>query len=147
MLSVFQTDLINHIKTQFAAKEYFGELSDKNRLKMIKNELPMILVDFVDSDSINAYEENAKFNLYMIHATYSKNEGLRSNTKLTLLNFIRSIKRLIAQRTFGNSSPIEIKKTKKLLDAAVDGAYLTVYTMTIVATIYDKEPLEGEIIE
>lgn len=145
MLSAFQTDLIEHINTAYTAKEYFGELSDKNRLKMVKNDLPMILVDFVNSDSNNAYDETATFNLYILHATYSKNEKARSDTKLSLLNLIRSIKRLVVQQSFGNSSPVEIKKTKKMIDAAVDGSYLTVYTMSIEAIVYDTEPLEEEI--
>lgn len=147
MLSVFQTDLIKHINTKYTAKEYFGELADKTRLKLIKNDLPMVLVDFVGADSDGAYEDISTFNLYILHAAYSKNEELRSNTKLALLDYIRSIKRLIAQQSFGNSSPIEIKKTKKMLDAAVDGAYLTVYTMSISATIFDTETLEGETID
>lgn len=147
MLSAFQTDLIEHINTAHTAKEYFGELSDKNRLKMVKNDLPMVLVDFVSSDAEDAYAEAATFNLYILHATYSKNEELRSKTNLSLLDFIHSIKRLIVQQSFGDSSPIEIKKTKKMIDAAVDGAYLSVYIMSITATIYDTQPLEGDITE
>jgi hypothetical protein len=143
MLSAFQTQLIAHINTEHKAKEYFGELSDKNRLKMVKNDLPLVLVDFVSSDAEDAYSEAAAFNLYILHATYSKNEDLRTQTNLSLLDFVHSIKRLIVQQSFADSSPIEIKKTKKMLDAAVDGAYLTVYTMTLKAIIYDTEPLEG----
>jgi len=143
MLSAFQTQLIAHINAAHKAKEYFGELSDKNRLKMVKNDLPMVLVDFVSSDAEDTYSEAATFNLYILHATYSKNEDLRTQTNLSLLDFVRSIKRLIVQQSFADSSPIEIKKTKKMLDAAVDGAYLTVYTMSITAVIYDTENLEG----
>lgn len=147
MLSGFQTQLIGRINEVHVAKEYFGELSDKNRLKMVKNDLPMVLVDFVGSTGDGDYGEDATFNLYLLHATYSKNETLRSATNLSLLDFRRSIKRLIVQQSFGGSSPVEVGKTKKLLDAAVDGAYLTVYTMTVKAVIYDTEPLEGAPVE
>ncbi|DAB30672.1 MAG TPA: hypothetical protein CFH84_02660 [Sulfurimonas sp. UBA12504] len=147
MLSAFQTGLIEHINLTHTCKEYFGELSDKSRLKMVKNDLPMVLVDFVSSDAEDAYAEAATFNLYILHATYSKNEELRSKTNLSLLDFIHSIKRLIVQQSFGYSSPIEIKKTKKMIDAAVDGAYLSVYTMSITATIYDTQPLQEGITE
>lgn len=146
MLSEFQTQLLDHINTTHKAKEYFGELSDKNRLKMVKNNLPMVLVDFVNSDTEDAYSEEATFNLYILHATYSKNEDLRIQTNLSLLDYLHSVKRLLVQQTFGDSSPIEIKKTKKMLDAAVDGAYLTVYIMSITATVYDREPLNEEVL-
>lgn len=148
MLSEFQTQLIGHLNEKgLTTKEYFGELSDKNRLKMVKNELPLILVDFVGSDGGGDYEENVTFNLYLLHATYSKNEKLRTSTNLSLLDFRRTLKRLIVQHSFGNSSPIEVNKTKKLLDAAVDGAYLSVYTMSIKAVVYDTEPLQGAPVE
>ena len=144
MLSAFQSELIELIKTKHNAKEYFGELADKNRLKMVKTDLPMILVDFTESDSHKAHDEDSKFNLYIMHASYSKNEKIRSDTNLSLLDLIRSVKRLIVDKSLSNSSGIEIKKIKKMIDAAIDGAYLTVYTMSITATIYDTEPLDTE---
>lgn len=148
MLSEFQTLLIGHLnEADVTAKEYFGELADTNRLKMVKNDLPMVLVDFVGCDGDGDYDEESTFNLYLLHATYSKNEKLRTATKVSLLEFRRNVKRLVVQQSFGDSSPIKIGKTKKLLDAAVDGAYLTVYTMTITATIYDTEALEGAPVE
>lgn len=143
MLSAFQTELIAHINTAHYAKEYFGEIADRERLKMVKSKLPLVLVDFVGSDGEDAYAEDATFNLYLVHATYSGNETLRANTRISLLDFRRSVKRIVSQQSFGGSGPVEVKKTKKLLDAATDGAYLTVYTMTVRATVYDTEPLEG----
>jgi len=145
MLSTFQTELLKHINTVYKAKEYFGELADKTRLQRVKTDLPIILVDFTGSDSQGTYEEEVSYNLYLIHATYSKNETLRASTHITLLDFIHSVKRLVVENTFGSSSPIEIDKTKKMLDAAIDGAYLTVYTMSIKATVYDTQPLNEDI--
>jgi len=145
MLSTFQTSLIAYLNTTYKAKEYFGELSDKSRLNRVKSDLPIILVDFVESNTQNSYDEEVTFNLYLIHATYSKNESIRANTNLSLLDFVHSVKRLIVEQVFTDSGPIEINKTKKMLDTAVDGAYLTVYTMSIKSIIYDREPLNEDI--
>jgi len=145
MYSSFQKDLIALINTKYKAKEYFGELADKSRLQRVKTDLPIILVDFVQSDSKNSYDEEVSFNLYLIHATFSKNETLRANTNLSLLDFVHSVKRLIVEQTFTDAGPIEIKKTKKMLDAAVEGAYLSVYTMSIKSVLYDREPLNEDI--
>jgi len=145
MYSSFQKDLIALINTKYKAKEYFGELADKSRLQRVKTDLPIILVDFVQSDSKNSYDEEVSFNLYLIHATFSKNETLRANTNLALLDFVHSVKRLIVEQAFTDAGPIEIIKTKKMLDAAVEGAYLSVYTMNIKSVLYDREPLNEDI--
>lgn len=146
MIAVFQNALIKYLKTAgFNTKDYFGEFARPSEAKLLKTFLPGIMVDFVDSKPDGLQRENVTFSLYIVHATYSKQENLRTQTDLTLLDYIWSIRKLIIRKSIGGSDPIEITRIKKIYDDAKDSAYLTVYQMVITATLNDPTPLDEEI--
>ncbi|MDD2267021.1 hypothetical protein [Sulfuricurvum sp.] len=146
MIAVFQNALIEYLKTAgFNTKDYFGEFARPSEAKLLKTFLPGIMVDFVDSKPDGLQRENVTFSLYIVHATYSKQENLRTQTDLTLLDYIWSIRKLIIRKSIGGSDPIEITRIKKIYDDAKDSAYLTVYQMVITATLNDPTPLDEEI--
>lgn len=143
----FQTELIEHLKTSgFNAKDYFGEFDDRANVQVLKTFLPGVMVDYVESQFKSNYEEKAEFSLYIVYAGYSKQEEKRTAADMTLLRYIRSIRRAVVERGFGNSSPVEMTRARKLLDAARNGMYLVVYLATITATVYDEEPINLEVI-
>lgn len=146
MIASFQTALIEHLKTAgFNTKDYFGEFARPSEAKILKTFLPGIMVDFVDSKPDGLNRDNVTFSLYIVHATYSKQEDLRTKTDVTLLDFIHSIRRSLMRISIDNSDPIEITRIKKIYDDAKDSAYLTVYQMVITATLNDLTPLDEEI--
>jgi len=146
VIAAFQTALIEHLKTAgFNTKDYFGEFTRPSEAKLLKTFLPGIMVDFVESKPDGLNRDNVTFSLYIVHATYSKQEDLRTKTDVTLLDFIHSIRRSLMRISIDNSDPIEITRIKKIYDDAKDSAYLTVYQMVITATLNDLTPLDEEI--
>lgn len=146
MIASFQTALIKHLKTAgFNTKDYFGEFTRPSEAKLLKSFLPGIMVDFVDSKPDGLNRDNVTFSLYIVHATYSKQEDLRTKTDVTLLDFIHSIRLSLMRISIDNSDPIEITRIKKIYDDAKDSAYLTVYQMVITAMLNDSTPLDEEI--
>lgn len=146
MIASFQTALIEHLKTAgFNTKDYFGEFSNPSEAKLLKTFLPGIMVDFVESKPDGLDRENVTFSLYIVHATYSKREELRTETDLTLLGFMSSIRKTLMRVSLSDSDPIEITRTKKIYDDAKDSAYLTVYQMVITATLNDTQTINEDI--
>lgn len=145
MIAAFQTALIEHLKAAgFNTKDYFGEFTRPSEAKFVKSFIPGIMVDFVDSKPDELDREEASFSLYIIHATYSKQEDKRTQTDLSLLDYIWSIRKSIIRQSVGNSEPIKIVRIKKIYDDAKDSAYLTVYQMVITAVINDTETIYEE---
>lgn len=146
MIAAFQTALIEHLKTAgFNTKDYFGEFSNPSEAKLPKTFLPGIMVDFVDSRPDGLDRDNVTFSLYIVHATYSKQETYRTQTDLTLLGFISSIKKTLMRVSLNNSDPIEITRIKKIYDNAKDSVYLTVYQMVLTATLNDPQTINEDI--
>lgn len=147
MVATFQNALIEHLKTSgFNVKDYFGEFSNPSEAKLLKTFLPGIMVDFVESKPDGLDRDNVTFSLYIVHATYSKQEALRTQTDVTLLDFIHSIRRSLMRVSINNSDPIEITRIKKIYDDAKDGAYLTVYQMVLTSTLNDLIPVDEGIL-
>lgn len=147
MIAAFQTALIEHLKTAgFNTKDYFGEFSNPSEAKLLKTFLPGIMVDFVDSKPEGVDRDNVTFSLYIVHATYSKQETLRTQTDITLLDFIHSIRRSLMRTSINGSDPIEITRIKKIYDDAKDSAYLTVYQMALTVTLNDLIPTDEGIL-
>lgn len=146
MIAAFQTALIDHLKAAgFNTKDYFGEFSNPSEAKLLKSFLPGIMVDFVDSKPDGLDRDNVTFSLYIVHATYSKQETHRTQTDVTLLGFISSIKKTLMRVSLSNSDPIEITRIKKIYDDAKDSAYLTVYQMVLTATLNDTQTTNEDI--
>ena len=147
MVAAFQNALIEHLKTDgFNVKDYFGEFSRPDQAKLLKTFLPGIMVDFVDSKPDGLNRDSVTFSLYIVHATYSKQETLRTQTDITLLDFIHSIRRSLMRQSINGSDPIEITRIKKIYDDAKDSAYLTVYQMVLAATLNDLIPTDEGIL-
>lgn len=147
MVAAFQNALIEHLKTSgFNVKDYFGEFSNPSEAKLLKTFLPGIMVDFVESKPDGLDRDNVTFSLYIVHSTYSKQEALRTQTDVTLLDFIHSIRRSLMRVSINNSDPIEITRIKKIYDDAKDGAYLTVYQMVLTSTLNDLIPVDEGIL-
>lgn len=146
MIAAFQTALIEHLKTAgFNTKDYFGEFSNPSEAKLLKTFLPGIMVDFVESKPDGLDRENVTFSLYIVHATYSKQETHRTQTDITLLDFHTQIKKALMRVSLSNSDPIEITRVKKIYDDAKDSAYLTVYQMVLTATLNDPQTTNEDI--
>lgn len=146
MIAAFQTALIDHLKTAgFNTKDYFGEFSNPSEAKLLKTFLPGIMVDFVESKPDGLNRDNVTFSLYIVHATYSRQENLRTQTDVTLLDFITQIKKALMRVSISNSDPIEITRIKKIYDDAKDSAYLTVYQMVLTATLNDTQTTNEDI--
>lgn len=146
MIAAFQTALIEHLKTAgFNTKDYFGEFTRPSEAKLLKTFLPGIMVDFVESKPDGLNRDNVTFSLYIVHATYSKQENLRTQTDVTLLDFITQIKKALMRVSISDSDPIEITRIKKIYDDAKDSAYLTVYQMVLTATLNDTQTINEDI--
>ncbi|MEW5833046.1 MAG: hypothetical protein AB1763_09445 [Campylobacterota bacterium] len=139
MIATFQSALIEHLQaTGLNVKEYFGEFDRPEQAKIFKTFLPGVMVDFVEAKPDELYRENVTFSLYIAHVTYSAQEQLRSETNVSLLDYIFGIRQSLMRVSVGGSDPINVIKYKKIFDAAKDSAYLNVYLMTITATLYNQ---------
>jgi len=144
MISTFQTALIQYLKDKGFnnVKDYFGEFTRPSDAKIFKTFLPGIMVDFVDATPQAPYSDEVTFSLYIVHATYSKQEYMRKQGDITLLDFIHSVRQSLYYAVVSGSYPINIKRIKKIFDDAKDGMYLTVYQMAISTTL--NYPTEEE---
>jgi len=146
VIAAFQTALIEHLNTaEFKTKDYFGEFTRPSEAKLLKTFLPGIMVDFVESKPDGLNRDNVTFSLYIVHATYSKQEIHRTQTDVTLLDFINQIKKALMRVSLSDSDPIEITRIKKIYDDAKDSAYLTVYQMVLTATLNDTQTINEDI--
>lgn len=136
MIASFQAALIDHLKaTGLNVKEYFGEFDRPEQAKIFKTFLPGVMVDLVEAKPDELYRENVTFSLYIAHVTYSAQEQLRSETNVSLLDYIFGIREALMRVSVGGSDPINVVRYKKIFDAAKDSAYLNVYLMTITTTL------------
>ncbi len=138
MIASFQSALIDHLRlTGLNVKEYFGEFDRQEQAKVFKNLLPGVMVDFVKAKPDELYRENVTFSLYIAHVTYSAQEQLRSETNVSLLDYIFGIRTSLMRVSVGGSDPINVVEYRKIFDAVKDSAYLNVYLMTITTTLYN----------
>jgi hypothetical protein len=146
VIAAFQNAFIDHLKNAgFNTKDYFGEFTNPSDAKLLKTFLPGIMVDFVESKPDGRSRDNVTFSLYIVHATYSKQEILRTQTDSTLLDYLHRIRRTLMMKSIGGCDPIVVVKIKKIFDDAKDSTYLTVYQMVINTTLYDPIPFEEDL--
>jgi len=145
VVSSFQTALVQHFKDKgfTNVKDYFGEFTRPSDAKIFKTFLPGIMVDFVESSPQSQYRDEVTFSLYVVHATYSKQEAVRTQGDISLLEFIHAIREAIFLTSLDGSDPIRIKRIKKIFDDAKEGMYLTVYQMALSTTLNYQQKEEN----
>jgi len=67
---------------------YFGELSDFNNIQVATNKMLIIYVDFIGEKPINDFSTSMQFCLYLVIATFSKNEKVRDTKRYDIYTLI-----------------------------------------------------------
>ncbi|WP_294962587.1 hypothetical protein [Sulfurimonas sp.] len=139
MISDFEKSVIDILnKDGLSAKKYFGELSDPKNFKFATKEMPLIFLDFIGDSPENPIRDIYKFNLYIAHISYSKNESTRSSKHYELYDLLQEINTRLSYKSFLNSEPIKMGKSEKIFDSVVSAGYLTVFKREF-TTIFKKE--------
>ena len=125
-------ELLNSIEG-VKAEEYFGEISDMEKPKIPMGSLPIVYVDFVKDVPEAIVIHNLFFNLYIVHASFSKNKTHRTASNISVLELINSIdKKITAKQIIPQTQEgIVLKESAKIFDAQANGAYITIYKKTI----------------
>ena len=132
-LRSFQDALITRVSQKITCREYRGELSDLENIKMLGNDLPLVLVDYVGDHYDGALKQYARFNLYIVHLAYNEKK-LKTNS-LDLLDLCDELDYLLSGESLDNSRPISLKSLQKMYDGKSGRAYLSAYVRTIEARL------------
>ncbi|WP_455756480.1 hypothetical protein [Sulfurimonas sp.] len=137
MYQKYQSGLVETITINagIKAKEYFGELENPQDGKFLKGSLPIIYIDFIEDDTSKPRTIDLNFALYIVHASYSKNELTRKDTQNEIHDLLKKVYKHLAFQSIEDSEPIELKKLKKIYDANAANAYVTVYKKDISMSI------------
>ncbi|MDY0320416.1 MAG: DUF1834 family protein [Arcobacteraceae bacterium] len=128
MIGAFEEAIINELnQDELKSKKYYGELINPKSFQFNQNELPIIYVDYIGDKPNDMLRKECKFNLYITHISYSKNEKTRQQKHQDIYATLKEIDERLALNSFCGSEPIKMGKTEKIFDAVVDSGYLTVY--------------------
>ena len=110
---------------------YYGEFSSLNDIKIDHNKMPAIYVDFLGENPINGYQQKLSFSLYLVHASFSKNEKTRDDKRYSIYSLIQDVNKALHLKPILESEPIVLKSSKKILDAKAQNAYLVIFQKNI----------------
>ena len=110
---------------------YYGEFSSLNDIKIDHNKMPAIYVDFLGENPINSYQQKLSFSLYLVHASFSKNEKTRDEKRYSIYHLIKEVNKALHLKPILESEPIVLKSSKKILDAKAQNAYLVIFQKNI----------------
>ncbi len=140
MIGAFENEITQQLNTdELKAQKYFGELIDPKKFQFSQNELPMIYIDYIGNEPSDLIRKKHKFNLYVAHISFSKNEKTRTKKHLELYELLTEIDKRLSTNSFSNSEPIVIGKTQKIFDAAVASGYLTVFKEEFTVILKNEE--------
>ncbi len=122
---------------------YFGEFSSLNDIKIDPKKMPAIYVDFLGENPINSYQQKLSFSLYLVAASFSKNEKTRDEKRYDIYSLIKEVNKTLHLKPILESEPIKLKSSKKILDAKAQNAYLVIFKKDIEFNI-ETNLLEGE---
>ena len=122
---------------------YYGEFSSLNDIKIDHNKMPAIYVDFLGENPINGYQQKLTFSLYLVAASFSKNEKTRDEKRYSIYSLIQDVNKALHLKPILESEPIVLKSSKKILDAKAQNAYLVIFQKNIEFTV-ETNLLEGE---
>lgn len=125
---------------------YYGEFSSLNDIKIDHNKMPAIYVDFLGENPINSYQQKLSFSLYLVAASFSKNEKTRDDKRYSIYSLITEVNKALHLKPILESEPIILKPSKKILDAKAQNAYLVIFQKNIEFTV-ETNLLEGELVE
>lgn len=125
---------------------YYGEFSSLNDIKIDHNKMPAIFVDFLGENPINSYQQKLSFSLYLVAASFSKNEKTRDDKRYSIYSLITEVNKVLHLKPILESEPIILKPSKKILDAKAQNAYLVIFQKNIEFTV-ETNLLEGELVE
>ena len=125
---------------------YYGEFSLINDIKIDHNKMPAIYVDFLGENPINSYQQKLSFSLYLVAASFSKNEKTRDDKRYSIYSLITEVNKALHLKPILESEPITLKPSKKILDAKAQNAYLVIFQKNIEFTV-ETNLLEGELVE
>lgn len=132
MLKEIQTELIDTISTIATARQYFGELKDPEKAKLLAKELPIVLVDYVGDANRGALARVATFQLYIVHIQHSRHPDARTEAGYTVMDLIERIDGAITNASMqACRKPVALKRTVKLYDDISSQGYLTFFTRTL----------------
>ncbi len=140
MLKDFKTALIETIRAVDASitvREYRGELSAPETAKMLPQELPAVLVDFVRDDVRDEAHKTALFNLYFVHVAYTKNRGVRDTAKWELVDLLEAVDTVLLQARFRGVGKIRPTYGTKLFDGRTGSGYLSAFARTIEVSFWN----------
>ncbi|WWW11121.1 hypothetical protein V7P26_08900 [Arcobacter cryaerophilus gv. pseudocryaerophilus] len=110
---------------------YYGEFSSLNDIKIDHNKMPAIYVDFLGENPINGYQQKLTFSLYLVVASFSKNEKTRDDKRYSIYHLIKEVNKALHLKPILESEPIVLKSSKKILDAKAQNAYLVIFQKNI----------------
>ena len=110
---------------------YYGEFSLLSDIKIDHNKMPAIFVDFLGENPINGYQQKLTFSLYLVHASFSKNEKTRDDKRYSIYSLIQEVNKALHLKPILESEPIVLKSSKKILDAKAQNAYLVIFQKNI----------------
>lgn len=129
MITLFEKFITVELnKDGLNSKKYFGELENPKTYNFKVNEMPLIFIDFVGDKPVDLIRKEYSFNLYISHISFSKNEKTRTSKHHAIYDLLKEIDNKLSMKSFANSEPIKIGKSKKIYDAVVKAGYLTVFT-------------------
>ena len=70
---------------------YYGEFSLLSDIKIDHNKMPAIFVDFLGENPINSYQQKLTFSLYLVAASFSKNEKTRDDKRYSIYSLITEV--------------------------------------------------------
>ena len=130
MLKDFQKSLIEALSVVVSTRVYRGELSTLHKAKLLAQELPLVMVDFVGDTHIGALKKVAEFNLYLVHVSFSGNTTARETTRLELVELLERVDETISSKCFAGSKYVQLKQARKLFDGQSGTGYLTAFVRT-----------------
>ena len=74
---------------------YYGEFSSLSDIKIDHNKMPAIYVDFLGETPINSYQQKLSFSLYLVAASFSKNEKTRDDKRYDIYSLIDNVNKLL----------------------------------------------------
>jgi hypothetical protein len=113
---------------------YLGQLADPAKPDIDSHAIPAVLVDFV-GDENDGQIRTMKFNLYIVHVTYSANKEYRNAAHAEVYQLLEAIDGRLRKMTDAQVFP---EKSRKIFDNNTAKGYLTVFTLAISAQIIDQ---------
>lgn len=130
MLKAFQKALTEALSAVVNTREYRGELSTPEKAKLLAQELPLVMVDFVGDTHVGALKKVAEFNLYLVHVSFSRNTTARETTRLELVELLERVDETISSKSFADSKYVQLGRARKLFDGQSGTGYLTAFVRT-----------------